>query len=95
MKSKLHAGKVLSLSCCYLAVAHVKYICLFQEARRYWKGCNCSGCSAVVLMLMLRGIWGFFASQSLELVDYVEIRIYLAGSRVKMIFNPCDSEQSL
>lgn len=30
-------------------------------------------------MLLLRGIWVFLASQHLELVDYMEIPVYLAG----------------
>lgn len=70
----MHAGRVVSYSCCYLAVAHVKYICFFQEARK-----ACNSCNAVLLMLLLRGIWVFLADQPLELVDYVEIRVYLAG----------------
>lgn len=35
------------------------------------------------------------ASQPLELVDYVEIPVYLAEFWVKKIFNPCDLEKSL
>lgn len=77
MKSKMHTGGVWSYSCCYLAVAHVKCIYFFQEARKCWKGS--SSCKAMVLMPSLRGISVFLAFQPLGLVDYVEIRIYLAG----------------
>lgn len=62
---------------------------LFFKEQKIGNGYNGPGCNAVVLILLLRGIWVFLASLPLQLVTYVEICIWLEFG-VKKIFNPLE-----